>query len=415
MIGFNPESIADSVDRYRRLYNDTATWVAETLDGAMFTPFEYISDGHDLYAEDGSKMSDIFLDSLHDAKRIIAERPELAFEYRRRLLELEEYGDMVKMARGELPNTTVVVSDFPPELMNAAQSVGGYNVNRKQTMLRVLIWDGNRLKMYTQSLDCSDRKGLEAIYSQFGLAPQQGELLGQRIHLHTNKEDQPYITARLTGVYDRELVNQYGGEWYAGRQEPKRDTYTFTLQQHDILDHFAKKHLDRKPSTDDLYNVAALIRKRFKRGTGPISASEAQVALGGFVQSQLEWQLRAAGAEARAEGRSFDGCGMSAGARVNGGPDDLNEAGYGNKSLDDTDKLGSRWFSCPKGHMNYRRVANIKEKSCRQCGVDISCEPPKPKPKRPTYIHSPKEKLIKEKTRRHVGGEALRSPVMAGV
>ncbi len=48
-----------------------------------------------------------------------------------------------------------------------------------------------------------------------------------------------------------------------------------------------------------------------------------------------------------------------------------------NETTDDHDSLGSRYFPCPKGHINYRRIANVPETKCRVCGIGVGCEPPK--------------------------------------
>ena len=168
-------------DIEKRLQNDAETWFAEVLPGSMRTPFEYYDDGQELRAEDGSSLREVFEDAIVEARQLITDQPELLFELRRRQIEREELADMHDMARGVLPNTMVVLSDFPPELMNATQDVGGYNVGRKQTMLRVITFDGQKLKMFSQSLDQSDRTSLEAIYRQCGFQPEPGELLGQRM------------------------------------------------------------------------------------------------------------------------------------------------------------------------------------------------------------------------------------------
>src|SRR5690606_34211814 len=121
-----------------------------------------------------------------------------SYELRRRYIEKQEYLEMLEMMRGDRLNTMVVISDFPPELMNATKDVGGYNVTRKQTMLRVLTKnpDGS-LSMYSQSLDGSDRRALESIYYELGYAPEQGELLGQRMHVNVSPDQQKVLIDRL--------------------------------------------------------------------------------------------------------------------------------------------------------------------------------------------------------------------------
>lgn len=378
--------IGAEFDRYLREYNDATTWLAETLDGSMRTPFEFEFDGHeDFHAADGGSMRKVFEDSLVRAQRLASERPELSFELRRTRHEWDERSDMVAMARGEAPNTMVVVSDFPAELKHATKDVGGYNVTRQQTMLRVLTWQNGKLKMYSQSLDKSDRTGLEAIYAQFGATPQPGELLGQRIHVNLNEQDQLYLTDRLTGVYDRKLAEKYGGNWYAGRQEKPHDTYAFVLSQSELVDRFVMCSMQQGGVTgEDRYNIAALLTQRFEQFKNPqqVTIDEADIMFGAIMSHNLDLQLRMAGIAARAEGKNFSGCGVSAnsggGRTIN---DELAEAGYGPRAEDDGDNLGPVWFTCPKGHMNLRPHGQQIPR-CHHCGTSVRCKPEsKPKAK----------------------------------
>lgn len=375
----------EQFDHYRRNYNDAATWLAETLDGSMLTRFEYTFDGRELYADDGSPIGNIFLDSLREAESLVAKNPAMAFELRRRKLELEEYGAMLRMARGELPNTMVVVSDFPSELMGASTDVGGYNVARKQTMLRILSWDGTKLTMYSQSLDGSNRQALEKIYREFGQTPAPGELLRQRINQQLTQGDQHYLASRLTGAYDSSLEQQYGGKWHAGRREQPRDTYQFVLSQHQLLDHFAVHCLQRRPTDVDLYNLAALMKKLFEgRGQPQINTvTEMQVVMGGIASRDLEWQLAQAGQEARSKGVTFTGCGVSVGGGLSI-LDQLSGAGFGNNSVASGDRYGSLTFNCPSCKRDNDRPYGRLIPNCLKCGANVSCKPPKlDKPKQP--------------------------------
>ena len=119
------------IDRQLRTRTDTETWLAETLNGSMRTSFEYTYDGYDLYGDDGGSITEIFDDAISEAKSITATNPSMLFELRRRMIERGELDDMQAMARDEMPNTMIVVSDFPPELMQAEKDVGGYNAGHK--------------------------------------------------------------------------------------------------------------------------------------------------------------------------------------------------------------------------------------------------------------------------------------------
>lgn len=376
-----PSATHEHIDRYLRTYNDTATWLAETLDGSMRTPFEFHFDGHDLIAEDGSNMRAILNDSLKDAERIAQERPSLSFELRRRQLELDEYHDILDMVRGNGTNALVVLSDFPPELMDVHEDVGGYNIMRKQTMLRVLTWDGTALKMYSQTLDQSDRKALEAVYQHFGKTPEAGELLGQRLPLTVTTEEQDHLTDRVMGIYDRSLRAQYGGSWYAGRAEAPRDTYQFVLRQNDLLNHFASRFMNQTPTEDEYYNLAALVEKRFaapmQRG---MTVLQAEVALQGFITNTLERELLHAGNEARAAGRTFSGCGVSVSKNNQTNADSqLGSLGYGNQAEEKgedngPDGKGPLEFKCKNGHWNRRPFGKLITQ-CRihSCKNSVGC------------------------------------------
>lgn len=362
--------IGEQVDRYLRTYNDVTTWLAETLDGAMRTPFTYRFDGHDFIAEDGDRLHGIFTDALADAEQLAQSNPQLGFELRRRQHELAEYNDMLAMARGELPNTMVVVSDFPPELMRASQDVGGYNVSRKQTMLRVLTYADGRLRMYSQSLDGSNRLALEAIYHSLDTEPRRGELLGQRLYLDIAAEDQTVLLDRLMGVYDRSLSQQFGGNWYAGRRGSPRDTYQFVLGQTAVVDRLVDRHLSGDCTASDIYNTAALLRDMFEGNWPPAGPTAPAQALGGFIIN-LETVLLEAGQRASSQGRTFSGCGGSVSAPGSESAEtQLSSAGYGNKAGED--KYGSLKFKCPKGHTNTRPRGKLIP-HCQVCGVSVKC------------------------------------------
>ncbi len=369
------------IDYEQRRYYDTVTWLAEVLPGAMRTPFEYGFNGRELYASDGSPLEAIFDDSITQTESTYGRD---SFEYRRVSIEKQEYHDMISMMRGDLPNTMVVVSDFPPELMNAKNDVGGYNIGRKQTMLRVLTkTPEGTLKMYSQSLDMSNRAGLEALYTHLGFMPEPGELLGQRMHIDFDQTEQDFLIDELTGVYDRTLEQKYSGTWYAGRKGEKPiNTYDFVCQQQDLL----KAYLLTTPrftggSKD--YNLAAAMEARYQSNGIRLTIPElsGRPAIAAHVLAVMEMQQ--AGSRAQLDGKVFSGCGLTASAfeqRVLGSLSEqqLLEAGY-SKGLDTVqrDKFGPLNFTCPKGHWNKRKPAKSPKDfmpNCTKCGTSLMCK-----------------------------------------
>lgn len=338
-------------DQQLRDRNDIETWLAEVLDGSMRTEFTYRYDGEDLRAEDGSSMGPVFAQATVDAEHIANNRPDLAFEFRRRLVEGGEYEDMLDMAKGQAMNTMVVVSDFPAELMDQTVDVGGYNTRRKQTMLRVVMRDEitGALHMVTQSLDRSDRHALEKIYHSFGLQPSSGELLGQRVYHNT----QEHITAneladRLTQTYDQALSSKYGGQWNSGRNDvDRRNTHDFVRSQIDLVD----TYLHGDQSVDQQRNIAAAMQQRFNRyhTSEPVYQFTQYPSHIQNISVAIEMEL--AGRQAAQEGRVFSGCGASIGGSSTN--EQLAASGYGNKttaeSSGDKDKNNNdmRCVNCP--------------------------------------------------------------------
>lgn len=308
---------------YRRYY-DTVTWLAEVLPGSMRTPFEYSFDGRELYAEDGGALRPIFTEAIDQARAL----PD--YEQRRRQTELEEYEDMLSMARCELPNTMVVVSDFPPELMNATKDIGGYNVSRKQTMLRVIVRlpDG-KLKMYSQSLDGSDRQGLEAMYSSLGFQADPGELLGQRMHLDINEYEQEFLIDQLMGIYDRTL----GSDYHAGiKGFNGHNTYDFVRQQHDLISAYLASTNGFTGGFRD-YSLAAAVKERFLNPQSLQSDFIARNGLPVAAYGMAIAEMNGAGNRAQARGETFSGCGSSVGSgKSTSAESQLDSAGYGNES-----------------------------------------------------------------------------------
>ncbi len=359
-------------DQKERLYHDTTTWLAEALKGYMNNAFNYSFDGQELYSSDGTPIGTIFEDALNDADKLPT---ELSFEKRRRQHELDEYHEMLEMMSGANYNTMVVISDFPPELMNATKDVGGYNTDRKQTMMRVLSKnEDGALTMRSQTLDGSNRQGLEAIYESLGFEAQPGELLGQRMHLDLDREDQEFLDAQLTGVYDRKMEEQFGGEYHAGREQgQKLNTYNFVVAQQDVLQVYfdSVKKFGEQPSL--LSDIVATIDRRYAKALGHAGSNNPEIIVQHYSEHHRQGlisEMLESGRIAQQQGVSFSGCGLTLGGSEQTAEQQMGELGFGNNP--DEDKYGSLKFDCPKGHTN-RRPRNQLIEKCQRCGVSVKC------------------------------------------
>ncbi len=364
-------------DERLRRYDDATTWTAELLSGAMRTEFDFMSDGNELYAHDGAPMTPIFKDALAEAERTATHNPNLRFEARRRKIEAEELKEILAMAQGDRLNTMVVVSDFPPELMDAKEDVGGYNVRRKTAMLRVISKqpDGS-IKMVSRSLEGSNRQALEDIYKSMGQEARPGELLGQRMHLKLSHEQQQVLAEGLMGVYDRSLGQQFGGNWHAGWRMPtdraEINTYDFVRSQSDLLRGFLSltdQNIDLKTN---LYNLAAALQERFERSMKgeiviPTNSNR--------EQSNAIAEMMNAGGRARGLGVVFAACGLTIKGDSDGMlsiSEQLSNLGFGGKTGEETKYKFDKKMHCVNCQPNPKK--DEEEKMCGPCGICKDCD-----------------------------------------
>ena len=231
--------------------------------------------------------------------------------------------------------------------------------------------------MVSQSLEKSDRRASEAIYQSLGFEPDEGELLSQRIQIDMEPEEQEFLVDALTGVYDRSLAEQYGGNWRAGWHMPDDrayfNTYDFVREQHDLLEAYFTLDND---NLNNMLGLAAAMKQRYETQLSKksIKSDETLVIDTSWVPQVVLpplLEMQQAAKHAIAKGETFSGCGISI-----GGPIDtegqLNELSYGNKADEAEDKYGSLSFKCPKGHRNTRPRNKLID-NCKTCGTSVKC------------------------------------------
>lgn len=370
-------------DQNLRNERDFVTWAAEVLPGSMRTPTEYSFDyeKQEIFAEDGSALGKIFQDSIDHAEEMIKTKPQLKFELRRRQIELQEYQEMLGMMNGTLPDTMIVVSDFPPELMNYPKDVGGYNVNRRQTFLRVIHRNNDgSMQMFSQTLDGSNREALESIYRSQGFVAEEGELLGQRMHLDIGENSSSDLVDSLMRTYDLSLKNQSGLEHRAGILvgDSKIDnTIDFVDAQKDIVE-LANKYIREGSFEDNRYDLIAYLEKRLQsvgeNKNMALFERNNYDSVGTFIvhQAQLQADVFIAGQEARSEGKEYSGCGITS-TGIKNGSDKLTEDGYGNKTESSSESYSFDSYqycvSCQAPPSK-----EDEKKWCGPCGLCRSCD-----------------------------------------
>ena len=360
------------IDQQNHYFDDTTTWLAEVLDGSMRTSFEYTFDGNELYSRNSEALEPIFVKAIWDARNISDKNPNLLFELRRRYIEKSEYEDMLLMAQGKAPNTMVVVSDFPPELMDANEDIGGYNTARKTTMLRIITKtkDG-KLKVSTQSLAGSNRYCLEKIYEHLGFEPIAGELLGQRMHIELEPEAQDDLTDKLMNIYDQNMTHLNGGEFHAGIRGGKSDnTYDFVLKQNDLIDAYLRNYDTTDPIFDkQLYNLSAAIKYRH----GDFTNTDVVGLDYKYHMDDANSEMQRAGEAARACGQTFSGCGASLRpSELDEAKNELFELGYGNKTNTESKYSFNKYMFCVVCQSPPDKQES--KKMCGPCGICKPCD-----------------------------------------
>jgi hypothetical protein len=252
---------------------DAVTELSELTDGNMQVPIELTYDAKtdDLIGPDGRSVNKTTLKAIEDAKQKAAENPNFVFEVDRRLEEREEFEEQLAMVKGNGFNAIATTSDNPLVEIGATESIGGYNHVRLQAMYRVsLLKPGGKVLMISQSLDQSNRRGLEAIHKDLDSKVKPGSLLPQRIHKTLTPQEQEELIDRGRDIYDREMIAQFGGEWFAGRTPiDYRNTYDFVCAQKDLIEVYVNAKLNGTLNDKLMYDMAATMQARFERHEVP--------------------------------------------------------------------------------------------------------------------------------------------------
>ncbi|NBX98512.1 hypothetical protein EB118_08515 [bacterium] len=377
----------------RRFENDIETLFGESLRGPMRTPIELTYDPldpeADVRSDAGEPLGPIFDEAINDIESKAAIDSRYGFEVRRRRIERGEYDDIITMMDDEDCNTIIVRSDFPDYVRQLGYSFAGYDIDRQQAYLRVIVrtkddsTGQSKLHLYSQSLDGSDRDGLEAIGSFVGHESSSEELLGQRIKLTLDELEQHTLVDTLTSVYDATLRQKTGTTHYAGipiSTVELVDTLVFAKQQSDIVQFAVDLRSKGMLSRDKQYDLIALLNERYDyvcRGERLIQTERMhEIGHIALQQAIIEQQSHFAGVRAQAKGKTWNACGMTMSVVQEADVEDrLAGAGYGvGHEKSSEDKYGPLEFQCQKGHWN-KRPRNKLIDNCKTCNIAVGCGP----------------------------------------
>ncbi len=345
-----------------------------------------------------------------------------------------------EMARGEIGyNTRIVISPFPEEA--AAQSGNeywrniGYVPHLKRGFVQLYHAHGDKVISGSLSFDGSNKQQLRDVFSQLGVEIPEREVTDNWLkYAITGNLSEDKAKALATAIADKsgdpsykkntntvDVTKQYKpimerafNESYIhiceslsrGRQTEgaRKLIYQFANTAHNFNERYAsalyKMRATSEQFTDDdsivlhellVYSTIEMMRslhfQKVAGGSGVTNEYDGAHSVAANLRSAdpaiFQNMLSGFGSDGAKNNRTYSACGLSISLGENEPKNNpQSEFGGVDRTRDlDSDELGSRWFTCAKGHQNWRRVPNVPEKNCKTCGTDVSCQAPPPKPK----------------------------------
>lgn len=304
----------------KRQYDEMHSALVEGLKGTLSTHYSFKLENGRLIAEDGEDIETLLVRGLEDAEIIAASDSFFAeFLPQRAMAELQEHRENVAMAKGgENFNTIVTFSPYTEELdtseINRKKLVqGAQKPYWQRAMLRVSHWDGDKLHIFTRSIDNSNLEILKQTASQSldyeYAAGSTNEMIAERIHLDISDQTWELLPDMIVHQADKLISEYLEAECKQGRPLDDAANLEAFVNKHDeVVQHLLKtgRSLSLQHSSFDaykksfnleVYNHLALLEARLEQ-KATTSIEDVGAAAG------------AAGAHAAAEGKVYDMCGM---------------------------------------------------------------------------------------------------------
>lgn len=210
-----------------RLRTDLVTEASERLSGAMENEFEYEHHEGELHFQ-GESLRDILVRGIQNTEEVVRTRPDFMVELLRRHIELRQYEQQLELLNNvdwQNPLVLVHISPTPDIVLSGEVDVNAYDLKRKKIMIRVSEPTVSGLKVTSFSLDGGDRVALQAVGDFFGVDIPDSASSEDILGMHFVAEKSQFKSERPAKVlrerYDDAMMLQYGGTWYAGRQDSK--------------------------------------------------------------------------------------------------------------------------------------------------------------------------------------------------
>ncbi len=278
---------------YEHVYDQETTHICEILNGKVETeiPFEVRKGRLTAICEDGpvdwqefSKNNFLYADLL--AKSDSSLKPYLRIAE----VEVEEALEQLEIVKAGEPKTTVRLSLCGDDIFssNALKKIGRLP-EKQRAMLRVSVFDGQNLRLYTRSIDgMSLESGKKFLKENFGIE------LPDRADSVDVLKARPTLDGAHHELADNLTPSQTG-----------IDTYKFVINRPDLLKVYLKSLEDLARSDYDFETIVLHANEL----RNDIMASFSEAFEGKAILATAE-SIAGAGERARQEGKEFFGCDM---------------------------------------------------------------------------------------------------------
>ncbi len=207
-----------------RLRDDVLTELSERLTGAMHNSFDYVYGADDDLYYNGEALKPIFIRGIQKAELVAREHPQFAVELLRRHIEYKQYLAQCEIGQQDDDDPLLLIHISPtPDAVNEGVDLGAYDAQRQKIMVRVSEKVPDGLRVTSLSLDGGNRLGMQAIGGLCGVdIPDDAtseDILGMNFYIQTSDLKGESVTTIIRKKYDAAMQLQYGGTWYAGRQD----------------------------------------------------------------------------------------------------------------------------------------------------------------------------------------------------
>lgn len=287
-----------------RLKTDQITEASERLNGAMENEFEYTHTNGELYFQ-GQALKPIFDSGIQAAQEIVKVRPEFSVELQRRYIERNQLNEQIELMQNvdwQNPLVLVHISPTPDAVLKDDVDLNAYDKERKKIMIRITEPTLDGVKVTSMSLDGNDRVALQAVGDFFGVDIPDDASSEDILGMHFLAEKSQFGGERpakvLRACYDKAMQMQYGGEWYAGRQD---SAVLNTMQKIQAYPELIEQHVDEVARIKKRLGVNFRFTADYEQATyNFLAAIEQAGTLGAVVGS-----ISDAGDLARAAGVEF--------------------------------------------------------------------------------------------------------------